>query len=388
VLNAQYVDAMQGMTTLKAFNAGRQKGTELAADALDFYKKQIRNTAFSLIDSGIMMLLMSVVSGITVALAAFRADSGIITVNSVAVFLFLAIECARPMSELNTAWHNSFLGLSVATGLFEIIDMNLSITEKENADRSSLDSALPDIQLRDVSFAYKSRAKNALNDVSLTIAAGETVAVVGRSGSGKSTLVNLLLHFYDTSQGDIFIGGIPIRDYSISYLQSKIAVVFQETYLFGGTVLDNIRMARPKASDAEVEAAAKAANIDDFIKTLPNGYQTIIGERGASLSGGERQRLAIARAILKDAPILMFDEATSNIDAKSEALIQNALESLTKNHTTIIIAHRLSTIKNADKIFVLDEGSLREEGTHTTLLTHNGIYTKLINTQQRGYTYE
>jgi ABC-type multidrug transport system fused ATPase/permease subunit len=383
-LNAQYVDAMQGMTTLKAFNAGVEKGKELAGNALDFYKKQIRNTAFSLIDSGLMTLWMSVASCITVALAAYRTQSGIINIELVSVFLFLAVECARPMADLNMYWHNSFLGLSVATGLFEIIDMNLSIIEKENADKSSLDTALPDITLNNVSFAYRSGVRNALSNINLHVEKGQTVAVVGRSGSGKSTLVNLLLRFYDTARGEIIIGGVNIRDYSIAYLQSKIAVVFQETYLFSGTILDNIKMARPEASDGEVEQAAKSANAHDFITSLPDGYKTVIKERGASLSGGERQRLAIARAILKDAPVLILDEATSSIDVKSEALIQQAIETLTKGRTTIVIAHRLSTIRNADKIFVLDEGNLREEGTHTELLAQSGIYARLTEAQTKG----
>jgi ABC-type multidrug transport system fused ATPase/permease subunit len=383
-LNAQYVDAMQGMTTLKAFKAGIEKGKELASDALDFYKKQIRNTAFSLIDSGLMTLWMSIASCITVALAAYRTQSGIINIELVSVFLFLAVECARPMAELNNYWHNSFLGLSVASGLFEIIDMNLTITEKETPDISSLEKELPAIRLQNVTFAYKRGVKHALNGINLNIESGQTVAVVGRSGSGKSTLVNLLLRFYDTTSGEIIIGGINIRDYSINYLQSKIAVVFQETYLFGGTIRENIRIARPDASAAEVEQAAKAANAHEFIAALKSGYDTVIGERGASLSGGERQRLAIARAILKDAPILILDEATSSIDIKSEFLIQQSIEALTKGRTTIVIAHRLSTIQNADKIFVLDEGNLCEEGTHSELLTRNGVYSQLIKVQTKG----
>jgi ABC-type multidrug transport system fused ATPase/permease subunit len=384
-LNAQYVDAIQGMNTLKAFNAGEKKGVELAADALDFYRKQIRNTTFSLIDSGLMMLLMGAASCVTAALAAYRTDLGIITTGSVAVFLFLGIECARPMADLNMYWHTSFLGLSVAEELFQIIDMELSITEKENPDSSSLDEKLPEVSVRGLTFAYRENAKNALYGVDMDVGAGETVAVAGPSGSGKSTLVNLLLRFYDPQEGSIRIGGADIRDYALDYLQSKIAVVFQETYLFSGTVGDNIRMARPGATDAEVEEAARAANAHDFITALPQGYQTLISERGATLSGGERQRIAIARAVLKDAPLLILDEATSSVDARSEMLIQQALEGIMKGRTTIVIAHRLSTIKNADKIIVLDEGRVAEEGTHKSLLSRNGMYAALINAQRKTY---
>ena len=384
-LNAQYVDSIQGMNTLKAFNAGERKGAELAADALDFYRKQIRNTALSLIDSGLMMILMGVASCVTAALAAYRADLGIIAAGSVAVFLFLGIECARPMADLNTYWHNSFLGLSVAEGLFEVVDLELSVIEKEKSDTLSLDRKLPDLRIRNLSFAYRTTVKKALDRVSLDIGAGETVAVAGPSGSGKSTLVNLLLRFYDPPEGDIRIGGVDIRDYGLDYLQSRIAVVFQETYLFSGTVGDNIRMARPEADDAAVIHAARTANAHDFIMALPQGYQTPVTERGAALSGGERQRLAIARAVLKDAPLLILDEATSSVDAKSEALIQQALERIMKDRTTIVIAHRLSTIKNADKIFVLDEGRLVEEGTHEQLLAMGGVYATLTNAQRKIY---
>jgi ABC-type multidrug transport system fused ATPase/permease subunit len=391
-LNAQYVDSIQGMNTLKAFNAGKKKGAELAADALNFYQEQIRNTSFSLIDSGLMMILMGAASCVTAALAAYRTDLGIIATGSVAVFLFLGVECARPMADLNMYWHSSFLGLSVAEGLFDIIDRKLSITEKKNPDTRSLDRQLPDVETRNLSFGYRTRARKALDEVSLNIGSGKIAAVVGPSGSGKSTLVNLLLRFYDPQEGEIRIGGVDIRNYGLDYLQSKIAVVFQETYLFSGTVGDNIRMARPEADDEAIVGAARTANAHDFIMALPQGYGTVISERGATLSGGERQRIAIARAVLKDAPLLILDEATSSVDAKSEALIQQALERIMKDRTTIVIAHRLSTVKNADRIFVLDEGRLVEEGTHEQLAALSGVYANLINAQrktdERGRIYE
>lgn len=388
VLNAQYVDAMQGMTTLKAFKASRAKGEELAGNALTFYQQAIRNTTFSLIDSGLMMLLTSIAASVTVAIAAYRTDIGIIPVGAVAAFLFLAAECARPMVDLNNYWHNSFLGLSVAEELFEIVDENLVITEKKNPDRTSLQQGLPSLRFSHVSFAYQEGAKPALHKVTLDIKPGQTVVLVGKSGSGKSTLVNLLLRFYDPSQGQILINGVDIKDYAIDCLQSKIAVVFQDTYLFHGTIEENLHMAQPKADDKAVIAAAKSAGAHDFIMALPDGYQTIIGERGATLSGGERQRLAIARAILKDAPLLILDEATSSVDAKSEALIQKTLETLTRNRTTIIIAHRLSTIQNADKIYVLDESKLAETGTHEELLQLKGVYAGLVDAQRRGNRHE
>jgi ABC-type multidrug transport system fused ATPase/permease subunit len=382
VLNSQYVDSMQGLTTLKAFNASSDKGQELAGNAWDFYRKALISTTYSLIDSWLMNLLTAVASLVTVAMAAYRTDLGLIEIASVSVFLFLANECARPMVDLNNFWHNSFLGLSVAEELFAIVDQPIIVIEKSPADTTSLERALPTVELKEVSFSYfESKGPEVLDKVSFKIEPGGQAAIVGRSGAGKSTIVSLLLRFYDLKQGAIFYNELNLKDYSLSYLQSKIAVVFQETYLFEGTVLENFLMARPQASHEEAIEAAKLANAHDFILNLPQGYQTQLGERGARLSGGQRQRLAIARAFLKQANFLILDEATSSVDAQSELLIQRSLEKLTKNRTTLIIAHRLSTIKKADLIFVLDQGQLVESGRHEELLEKRGIYHSLVNGQ-------
>jgi ABC-type multidrug transport system fused ATPase/permease subunit len=381
-LHSQYVDSLQGMPTLKVFNASIRKGNELALNATEFYHSAIRNTTFSLIDSGLMTLLMSLVSCISVALAAFRTEAGIINITSVSAFLFLAVECARPISDLNMYWHTSFLGLSVADSIFGIIDKEVLIKEKENADCQSLNILQPAVKLHNVTFSYRQGVK-ILKNISISIEAGETVAIVGCSGSGKSTIVNLLLRFFDPDEGAIYIGEVNIRNYSIDYLQSKISVVFQETYLFSGTIEENIKMAKPDSTFTEVRNAAQIANADNFIISLPDGYKTVVGERGATLSGGERQRIAIARAVLKNTPLLILDEATASVDAKAETLIQQSLENLTKNRTTIIIAHRLSTIKNASKIYVLGDGHLEQEGTHEQLMAHKGIYANLVAAQEK-----
>lgn len=245
--------------------------------------------------------------------------------------------------ELNRFWHSSFLGLSVAEDLFELLETEPKVTEKKDADCRSLDAVLPDICMEDVSFSYSGGTK-AVKHVSLKIPGGTTAAFAGHSGSGKSTLLNLLLRFYDVSSGRILLNQVDVRDYNLDYLQKNTAVVFQDSFLFYGTIADNIRMARPDADDEDVIRAAKAANAHGFISALPDGYHTMVGERGIMLSGGQRQRIAIARALLKDTPIVIFDEAVSNLDTENERYIQDTLKTQLKGKTGLITA--LTDLKN------------------------------------------
>ena len=231
-----------------------------------------------------------------------------------------------------------------------------------------------------MTFGYD-RDRPVLRDVDLDIAAGETLALVGPSGSGKTTLVGLIPRLWDVSAGAIRIDGRDVRDVTVTSLREQIGLVAQEATLFGGSIRDNIRYGRLEATDAEVEAAAAAANAHDFISALEHGYDTIVGDRGSRLSGGQRQRVAIARAILKDPPILLLDEATSSLDNESERLVQDALDRLKVGRTTIVVAHRLSTIRAADRIAVLDDGWLVELGTQDELLAHDGIYARLHRLQ-------
>ncbi len=383
-LNSHYIDVMQGMNTLKLFNAEGHKAAELYDASEEFRLRQVSNTKNSLFSSANIALMSGVATAITTGVSAVACSKGLISTTALLSIMFLNIECVRPVAGLNNAWHSSMMGFSVASEILEILDEPIVTAEKENALENGIDSSLPEIEFDNVSFRYSTKREKAIDSLSFRVSPGQTAAIVGSSGAGKSTILNLILRFYDIDEGSIRINGNDLKDYNLEYLRSKISVVFQSTYLFYGTVKENIRMARPDASDEEIIAAAKSANAHEFIKDLPSGYDTMVGERGETLSGGQQQRIAIARAILKNAPILILDEATSSVDAASEKLIQETMERLSGKFTTIIIAHRLSTVKNADCIYVLSDGSLAESGTHNELLNNNGIYSELISAQNRG----
>ena len=381
-LTSQYIDSIQGMTTLKTLDAEKPMGEVLHRDATAFWRRSIRNTGISLYNSSIMLILTSVTSSLTVVTSAIRAINGIVPATAVTAFLFLAVECARPMLELNNAWHSSFLGMSVAKEMFALMEVEPPVKNISDPVLPDVSEHLPEMDFNNITFTYPGSEEEVLRGVRFNVPPGSTVAVVGPSGAGKSTILSLVLRFYDVTGGSITFNGTDIRDYDLRALQDNIGVVFQDTYLFYGTIAENIRMACPDADDDAVMEAAKAANAHDFIMSFPDGYDTIVGERGVTLSGGERQRISIARAILKDAPVLLLDEATSSVDAESEALIQASLAELSKQRTTIIVAHRLSTVRDADNIVVLNNGVVEEQGTHDELLALGGVYSSLVKAQE------
>jgi subfamily B ATP-binding cassette protein MsbA len=267
-------------------------------------------------------------------------------------------------------------GIAAGQSIFELLDTHV---EPLGGDLV-VDRVRGDIEFKNVSFAYQAGKGVQLNDVSLSIAPGEMVAIVGKTGSGKSTLVNLLPRFYDADSGEIRIDGHELREYRMSSLREQIAVVSQEVVLFNDTIRANIAFGR-KASNEEIERAAEVALVMDFVRDLPEGLETVVGDRGVLLSGGQRQRISIARALLKNAPILILDEATSALDTESERFIQAALEKLMRDRTTLVIAHRLSTVENAHRIVVLEAGRIVESGTHAQLIARHGQYAMLHSLQ-------
>ena len=300
------------------------------------------------------------------------------TAGALVAFLTYAVNLANPVKRLSRVYGNLQRAMAAVDRVFAVIDLKETITDKPDA--KALPETKGEVSISNVTFEYK-KGVPALSNISLEVKPGQMIAFVGPSGAGKSTIANLIPRFYEVTSGKIAIDGHDIRDVTLASLREQIGIVPQETMLFSTTVRENIRYGRLDATDEEVEAAAKAANADSFIKELPQGYDTPIGERGLNLSGGQRQRMAIARAILKNPRILILDEATSALDTESEKIVQAALDKLMIGRTSFVIAHRLSTIFNADQIYVIDNGHVKEHGTHEELLRNNGLYSHLYNIQ-------
>jgi subfamily B ATP-binding cassette protein MsbA len=301
-----------------------------------------------------------------------------LTPSAFMTFLAVFAMIIQPAKNFSNGITSLQRGTASATRIFSIIDQEPLIKSKPNA--IELKSFEKSIEFKNVSFAYD--AHNVLEKINLTIEKGKTLALIGPSGGGKSTLADLVPRFYDPTYGEVLLDGISLFDYELESLRKQMGVVTQESILFNDTIYNNIAFGLPHVSEEDVIRAAKIANAHDFISQTEEGYQTYIGERGSKLSGGQRQRLSIARAVLKNPPILILDEATSALDSESEKLVQEALFNLMKNRTSIVIAHRLSTIQHADEIVVIQEGRIAERGSHEQLTALNGIYRKLIDIQK------
>lgn len=330
--------------------------------------------------------VVQIIASLALAVVLFLATTPLIAEDNLSAGSFTVVFSSmlammRPLKSLTNVNSQFQRGMAACQTLFAILDLE---PEKDNGTYQA-EPAKGALEFKNVSFAYQGKEELALNNISFSVPAGKTVALVGRSGSGKSTIANLVTRFYDIDQGEILLDGVNIQDYRLSNLRENCAVVSQQVHLFNDTIANNIAYAaQDKYSCEEIIAAAKAAYALEFIEKLPQGFDTVIGENGASLSGGQRQRLAIARALLRNSPVLILDEATSALDTESERAIQSALDELKKDRTVIVIAHRLSTIENADEILVIDHGEIRERGNHKALLEQNGAYKQLHSMQFSG----
>jgi len=373
-------EGLQGIRIVKSF--GRESyETQRYSSAMErTFRAAVRMAVYNSLFTGLMMFLGFGSIAAIVWYGGNEVLAGRLSVSMITGFLIYGITIATSLGSLGGLYGQFSAAIGGVRRVFELLDSKPSVRDAANA--RALPAVRGQITFDQVSFRYDEDAP-VLDNISLEIRAGEILALVGPSGAGKSTILNLIPRFYDPTTGVIRIDGHDLRSVTQQDLRDQIGIVPQETILFGGTIRENILYGRLDASEAEMIEAAKAANAHDFIMAFPNQYETLVGERGMNLSGGQRQRIAIARAILKDPAILLLDEATSSLDNESEGIVQEALERLMQNRTTVIVAHRLSTIKVADRIAVLNEGHVVELGTHTELMSQNGLYARLYSMQFR-----
>ena len=377
-------EAFTGHRIVKAFGAEEHEGQRFRRASEMLYRTNLKITS----TVALLPPLMEFLGGLAVVgliwYGSAEISTGRTTQGSFLGFIFAAFMMYTPIKKLSRVNTNLQQALAASERIFHMLDTHTEVTERPQARPLRLTRAA--VEFKDVTFSYDgSESAFVLRGVSFRVEAGEMVAIVGLSGAGKTTLVNLIPRFYDVTGGAVLIDGVDVRDVTLRSLREHVGIVTQETVLFDDTIAVNIAYATPGATDAQIRAAARVAHADDFIMAQPHGYQTRIGERGQKLSGGQRQRIAIARALLKNAPVLILDEATSALDAESEQLVQDALITLMQHRTAFVIAHRLSTVHRADKIIVLERGRVAEAGTHETLMGRpDGIYAKLYARQAFG----
>jgi subfamily B ATP-binding cassette protein MsbA len=372
-------ETISGARIVKGFCGEDYEAERFAKHAWRLFMLRVKDVSTRAISHPLMEFLGGVAMAGIMIYGGHRIQSGAITPGDLMSFLaalMMLYEPVKKISSLNMEIQN---GLAAATRVYQLLDEPVEVVEQPGA--RELQPPKDKIEFRQVSFAYQTGGEMVLKDIDLTVPVGQVLALVGTSGGGKTTLVNLLPRFYEVTQGAILFDGLDIREVTLHSLRSQISIVTQQTILFNDTVRANICYGRPEATDDEVRAAASAAYALEFIEQMPQGFDTVIGEGGVLLSGGQRQRLSIARALLADRPVLILDEATSSLDTESELFVQKALENLMKGRTTFVIAHRLSTVQRADRILVIVDGRIAEDGRHEELLAKGGVYHRLHKMQ-------
>ncbi len=382
--SAQYLDSIQGMGTLKMFNHAERRGQEMEAGnevqrRATMKLLLVAQSQFVFLELGFALFSTAVALGVSL----YRYTGGFMTPGEVVAVVLLSLEFSRTLLLIGEFFFAGALGREVAAEVRKFLDETPPVTSAANEHPGATEGKAVRIELRDVSFTYPGADRPAIEHLDMTLEPNETVALIGRSGSGKTTVTNLLLRTLEPQSGDILFDGVPEKELSVEWIRRQIALVPQDPFLFYGTIAENLRMAKADATEAELIAATQAAELYDFIRANPDGFNTKVGDQGMALSGGQAQRLAIARALLKNAPIVILDEPTSQIDVETETLLNRALERLTKNKTVLLIAHRLSTIEQADRIIVMEGGRVAESGTRAELLAHDGIYAGMIRTKRQ-----
>ena len=375
-LNALLNNNLSGITTIKSFTAEELEVERVGAASRSY--RDANRDAIRLSASFVPLIRMAILFAFTanMLVGGWLALEGSLSIGAYSIIVFITQRLLWPLTRLGQTFDLYQRAMASTDRVLNLLDTPVGLVEGD----IELKDTKGEINFDSIEFSYPER-ESVLSGVSLNIRAGETIGLVGSTGSGKTTLVGLLLRFHDPLQGSVSLDGNDVKDLKLSSLRGSISLVSQNTTLFPGTVRDNILYGRPSASEEEIVEAASIAEATNFINELPEGWETDIGEDGHRLSGGQRQRLAIARAVLKDAPILVFDEATSNVDNETEAALQRSIDRISKDRTTIIIAHRLSTVRNSDKIAVLDSGKITELGTHEELVDADGLYSRLWSVQ-------
>ncbi len=379
--NSLAEEAISSVRVVKWFAAEDETARLYDQDIIKSYEVAVRRARVRSVFVPTVTFVMFSTLALVLWQGGRQVIAGNLTAGNLVTFLLYTLTVAGAIGTFTGLYAQLQEALGASQRIFELLDEPPEVAEADNTNNPE---PMGTLAFENVHFAYSDRAGEVLSDINLTVTQGEVVALVGPSGAGKTTLVQLIPRFYDVGSGRIVVDGVDVRDQDIQLLRSRMAAVPQEVELFSGTIAENLRVAKAEATDEEIVSACTAANAHDFITDFPDGYGTIVGERGVKLSGGQRQRVAIARALLADPCILILDEATSSLDAESEALVQAALEVLMRDRTTVVIAHRLSTVRKADRLVVLAEGRIIEEGSHDELVAHGGLYSELYGRQLQG----